>query len=71
MCTQKIVYNNHVLVTKAALALRDVNHVVLGTAIVVEVNRYTTNQVANVCHQYGGYMANEVTQYDEAKLIGA
>ena len=54
---------------QACAELWQIQHVRLGTAIVCELNRYTTEIITNVCADFNVFLANEVTAHDCERLV--
>ena len=71
MSIEKIVnFTNEAEAIQACTQLNEgVPHVRLGTAIVVDLNRYTTSAITEVMCSFGVHLSNEVTAYDCKALV--
>jgi len=68
MCIQKLEFVNLIVATIASGQLGEIANVRLGSAVIVNVDKYNRFNVANVCNEYRGYFSNDVTDYDRAQL---
>jgi hypothetical protein len=71
MCIQKIQFRDDTIARKASaeLCAIDAKNCCLGSAVVVDVTRYTINAVVDVCQSFGGYIVG-ANDFDIACLKG-
>ena len=65
----KIEFMNEKTAAKACATLNEYGHALLGSAVVIAVNGYNSTHVANVCADFGGFFADDVTDYDIAQVM--